>query len=91
MEGNLRLKINWASLIFGRKFTVFALFYFVFEGNSPPPSSPPGLIFGGAIDLMEGFLCYKCGGLIFGGAYFQNFTVLLFFIFYFIIIIFYFC
>ena len=26
-------KIDWASLIFGRKFTVFALFYFVFEGN----------------------------------------------------------
>ena len=27
MEGNLRFKINWASLIVGRKFTVFALFY----------------------------------------------------------------
>ena len=25
-EGNLRLKISWASLIVGRKFTVFALF-----------------------------------------------------------------
>ena len=24
---------------------------------------------------MEGFLHYQCGGLIFGGAYFQNFTV----------------
>ena len=33
MEGNLRFKINWASLIVGRKCTVFALFYFVFEGN----------------------------------------------------------
>ena len=33
MEGNLRFKINWASLIFGRKFIVFALFYFAFEGN----------------------------------------------------------
>ena len=33
MEGNLRFKIDWASLIVGRKFTVFALFYFVFEGN----------------------------------------------------------
>ena len=32
-EGNLRFKIDWASLIVGRKFTVFALFYFVFEGN----------------------------------------------------------
>ena len=30
MEGNLRFKIDWASLIVGNKFTVFALFYFVF-------------------------------------------------------------
>ena len=40
-EGNLRFKIDWASLIVGSKFTVFALFYFVFEGYFP--------IFGGAI------------------------------------------
>ena len=33
MEGNLRFKIDWASLIVGRKFTVFPLFYFVFEGD----------------------------------------------------------
>ena len=33
MEGNLRFKIDWASLIVGRKFTVFTFFYFVFEGN----------------------------------------------------------
>ena len=33
MEGNLRFKIDWASLIVGRKFTIFALLYFVFEGN----------------------------------------------------------
>ena len=33
MEGNLRFKIDWASFIVGRKFTLFALFYFVFEGN----------------------------------------------------------
>ena len=33
MEGNLRFKIDWASLIVGRKFAVFALFYFVFEGR----------------------------------------------------------
>ena len=29
MEGNLHFKINWASLIVGRKFTVFTLFYSV--------------------------------------------------------------
>ena len=27
-DGNLRFKIDWASLIFGSKFTIFALFYF---------------------------------------------------------------
>ena len=48
MEGNLRFKIDWASLIAGSRFTVFALFYFVFEGNFPR-ISPRGLIFGGAI------------------------------------------
>ena len=32
-EENLRFKIDWASLIAGWKFTVFSLFYFVFEGN----------------------------------------------------------
>jgi len=31
MEGNLRLKINWASLTVGSKFTFFALFFFVFN------------------------------------------------------------
>ena len=40
MEGNLRFKIDWASLIVGRKFTVFTLFYFVFEGISK--YKPPG-------------------------------------------------
>ena len=47
MEGNLRFKIDWASLKAGRKFTVFALFYFVFEGNFQV-QAPGGLIFGGA-------------------------------------------
>ena len=37
-EGNLRFKIDWASLTVGSKFTVFALFYFVFEGNFPSTS-----------------------------------------------------
>ena len=31
--GKLLFKIDWASLIVGSKFTVFALFYFVSEGN----------------------------------------------------------
>ena len=48
MEGNLRFKIDWVSLIVGRKFTVFVLFYFAFEGNFQV-QAPRGLIFGGAI------------------------------------------
>ena len=48
MEGNLRFKIDWASLIIGRKFTVLALIYFVPEGNFKV-QAPGGLIFGGEI------------------------------------------
>ena len=37
-EGNLRFKIDWASLIVGSNFTILALFTFVFEGNIPSTS-----------------------------------------------------
>ena len=47
-EGNLRFKIDRASLIVGSKIKVFALFYVVFEGNFQV-QAPGGLIFGGAI------------------------------------------
>ena len=73
MEGNLRLKIDWASLTVEGKFTVFALFYFVFEGNIPSTSPRGAYIWRG--DLTEGLLRYQLGGLKFGGAYFRNFTV----------------
>ena len=63
----MRFKIEWASLIFGSKSTVFALFYFVFEGNFPSTSPRGAYIWRG--DLTEGFLRYRFGGLIFGGAY----------------------
>ena len=43
MEEHLHFKIDWASLIVGIKFTVFALFYFVFEGNFQV-QAPGGLI-----------------------------------------------
>ena len=46
----MRFKIDWASLIVGSTFTVFALFYFVFEGSFPI-TSPEGLIFGGFLTL----------------------------------------
>ena len=72
----MRFKIDLASLIVGSKFTVFALFYFVIEGNFPSPGGAN--IWRG--DLTEGFLRYWFGGglylerLIHGGAYFWNFT-----------------
>ena len=43
----MRFKIDWASLIAGSKFTVFALFYFVFEGNFPSTSSRGAYIWEG--------------------------------------------
>jgi len=63
----LRFKIDWASLIVVSKFTVFALFYFVFEGNFPSTSPRGAYIWRG--DLMVGFLRYRFGELIFGGAF----------------------
>ena len=69
----MRFKIDWASLIVGRKFTVFALFYFVIEGNFQVQAPGEAYIWRG--DLTEGFLRYDFGGLIHEGAYFRNFTV----------------
>ena len=73
----MHFKIDWASLIVGSKFTVSVLFYFVFEGNFPSTSPRGAYIWRG--DLTEGFLRYRFGGIIFGGAYFLNFTVVHYF------------
>ena len=67
MEGNLRFKIDWASLIVGSKFTVFALFYFYLRAISKYKPPRGAYIWRG--DLTEGFLRYQFGGLIFRGAY----------------------
>ena len=67
----MRLKIDWASLIVGRKFAFFALFYFVIEDNCQV-QTPRDLYLKG--DLTEGILRYEFGGLIFGWAYFRNFA-----------------
>ena len=63
----MRFKLDWASLVVGSKFTIFTLFYFVFEGDFPSTSPQGAYIWRG--DLTEGFLHYWFGGLIFGGAY----------------------
>ena len=59
-------KLDWASLVVESKFTVFALFYLVFEGNFLSTSPRGAYIW--RSDLTEGFLLYRFGGLIFGGA-----------------------
>ena len=70
MERNFHFKIDWANLIVGRKFTVFALFYVVFEGNLQVQAPGGAYIWRG--DLTEGFLVTSLGdlnikeGLIFG-------------------------
>ena len=65
----MHFKIDWASHVVGSKFTVFALFHFVFEGNFPSTSPPGGLYLEGRFD--GGFLA-----LPIWGAYFRDFTVL---------------
>ena len=45
MEGNLSFTIDWASLIVGRKFTIFALYLRAISKYKPLGR----LIFGGAI------------------------------------------
>ena len=78
MEGNLRFKTDWASLVVGSEFTVFALFYFVFDSNFPSTSPRGAYIWMGY--LTEGFCVTGLGGLyleglVHGEAYFRNFTV----------------
>ena len=68
----MRFKIDWASLIVESKFNVFALFYFVFEGNFQV-QVPGGLYLEGRFN--GGFFALPVWGFIHRGAYFRNFTV----------------
>ena len=67
-EGNLRFKIDWACHIVGSKFTVFALLYFVSEGNFPSTSPRGAYIWKG--DLTEGFCVTGLEGLFLEGLIF---------------------
>ena len=67
----MRFKIDWASFIVRNKFTVFALFYFVFEGNFQVQAPGGAYIWGS--HLTGFFLRYEFRALIFGGAYFPEF------------------
>ena len=61
------LKINWASLIVGSKFTVFALLYFVFEGNFPSTTPLGAYIWRG--DLTEVFCVTGLGAYSWRGLF----------------------
>ena len=62
MGGNLRFKIDWASLIVGRNLPFLLCFTLYLTVISKG-------------DLTKGFLHYEFGVLIHGEAYFRNFTV----------------
>ena len=67
----MRLKIDWASPKVGSKFTIIALFYFVFEGNFSSTSPRGAYIWRG--DLTEGFMRYRFGGAyIWRGLYMEG-------------------
>ena len=61
----MSFKIDWASPINGRKFTVFALFYFVFEGNFQVKAPPGGLYLEGLFN--GGFIVTSLGALYLEG------------------------
>ena len=56
----MRFKIDWANLIVGSKFTVFALFYFVFGGQFSTYNPPGVLYLEGRFD--GGFFALPVGG-----------------------------
>ena len=69
-------KTDRANLTVGSKFTVFALFYFVFEGNFPS-TSPPGDLylerqFNGGFFALPVWGGLFLEGLIHEGSYFRN-------------------
>ena len=71
--GKFAFQNRLGELIVGRKLTVFALFYFVFEGNFP--STRPRGTYIGRGDFTEGFLCYEFGGAYTWRGLFRNCTV----------------
>ena len=67
----MRFKIDWASLIVGTKFTVFALVHSVFEGSFPSTSVRKAYIWRG--DLTEGFFALPFwGAYIWRGLYMEG-------------------
>ena len=66
----MHFEIDSASLMAGRKFTIFALFYFQLYSTPKliPSTSPPGDLYSEG-QFNGGFLHYDFWGLIFGEDY----------------------
>ena len=73
MEGNLYFQIDWASLIVGSKFIVFAYCFSLYLRAVFQVQSP-----GGGSYIWRGGLTEDFWGLMHGGAYFWNFTVIIY-------------
>ena len=70
MEGNMRFKIDWASLIVGSKFTIFALFYLAIFLVQAPRGGGAYVRRGG---LTEGFcITGLCSAYIWRGLYMER-------------------
>ena len=68
----MRFKIDWARLKVGSKFTIFALFYFVFEGSFSKYKPPGGLYLEGSFN--GGFFALPVwGAYIKRGLYMEGF------------------
>ena len=67
----MRLQIDWASLIVRSKFTVFALYYFVFEGNFSK-------YYIWRADLTKGFLRHRVLGAYIWRGLFSEFYGIIF-------------
>ena len=73
----MRFKIDWASLIVGSKYTVSALFYFVFEGIfqvQAPPGGGGGLYLEGRFN--GGFFALPVwGAYIWRGLFLESYGI----------------
>jgi len=68
----LCFKIDWASLIVGSRFTVFALFYSVLEGNFPSTRPQGGLYLEGRFNGGFFFITGFGGAYIWRGLYMEG-------------------
>ena len=66
-EGNSRFKIDWAGLIVGSKFTVFAWYL-----RAITQVQAPGGAYIWTGDLMDGFLRYRWGAYIWRSLYMEG-------------------